>query len=315
MAGLTLARLVSTVERALQPITRIDKVYCWLDSLTAIYWILQERKEWKPFVQNRVTEIRRLIPTQKWFHCPTEENVADIASRGTTPRELISETRWCKGPSWLLLPKEDWPSFKTPSSLTEEAMSEMKASEKRNMNAVLTAFSATAPTVDVTKVIFCENYSCVNRLLLVTALVRRFIVLLKKTKGERKTLKAVTTEDINEAEALWLKSLQRSLLADHRYPQWQEKLGLFVDESGLIRCKGRIEHADVPYSSRNPVLLPNSHPFTDLLILVCHRRVAHNGVKETLSELRSRFWVIRGRQVVRRVLFRCSKCRRFEGNS
>ena len=79
LAGLTLARLVSTVERALQPITRIDKVYCWLDSLTAIYWILQERKEWKPFVQNRVTEIRRLIPPQKWFHCPTEENVADIA--------------------------------------------------------------------------------------------------------------------------------------------------------------------------------------------------------------------------------------------
>lgn len=87
------------------------------------------------------------------------------------------------------------------------------------MNAVLTAFSATVPNVDVTKVIFCENYSCVNRLLRVTALVRRFIVLLKKPKGERKTLKAVTTEDINEAEALWLKSLQRSLLTDRRYPQ------------------------------------------------------------------------------------------------
>ena len=40
LAGLTLARLVSTVERALQPITRINNVYCWLDTLTAIYWIL-----------------------------------------------------------------------------------------------------------------------------------------------------------------------------------------------------------------------------------------------------------------------------------
>lgn len=172
------------------------------------------------------------------------------------------------------------------------------------MSEVLTAFSATATTVDVTKVISCENFSCVNRLLRVTALVRRFIVLVKKPQGERKTLKVLTTEKINEAEALWLKSLQRSLFADHRYPQWQEKSGLFVDESSLIRCKVRIEHADVPYSSRNPVLLPNFHPFTDLLILVCHRRVAHNGVKDTLSELRSRFWVIRGRQVVRRALFR-----------
>lgn len=86
LAGLTLARLASTVERALQPITRIDNVYCWLNSLTAIYWILQESKEWKPFGQNRVTEIKRLIPPQKWFHSPTGENVTDIASRSITLR-------------------------------------------------------------------------------------------------------------------------------------------------------------------------------------------------------------------------------------
>ena len=85
----------------------------------------------------------------------------------------------------MLLPKEDWPSLKTPSSLTQEAMSEMKASERRNMSEVLTAFSATAPTVDVTKVISCENFSCVNRVLRVTALVRRFILPLRgpKVKG------------------------------------------------------------------------------------------------------------------------------------
>lgn len=45
LVGLTLARRVATLKSALQPITRVDNVYCWLDSLTAIYWILQERKE------------------------------------------------------------------------------------------------------------------------------------------------------------------------------------------------------------------------------------------------------------------------------
>lgn len=87
------------------------------------------------------------------------------------------------------------------------------------------------------------------------------------------------------------------MFPDHRYAQWQEKLGLFGGENGLIRCKGRIENADVPYSSRNSVLLPKPQPFTDLLLLECHRRVVP-GVKETRSELRSRFWIIRGRQVV-----------------
>ena len=40
------------------------------------------------------------------------------------------------------------------------------------------------------------------------------------------------------AEALLLKSLQRSLFADHRYPQWQEKSGLFVDESRSYPLQG-----------------------------------------------------------------------------
>ena len=41
----------------------------------------------------------------------------------------------------------------------------------------------------------------------------------------------------------------------------------------------------------------------------------HNGVRETLMELRSSYWVIRGRQVVRKVIYSCSVCRRHEGQS
>ena len=39
----------------------------------------------------------------------------------------------------------------------------------------------------------------------------------------------------------------------------------------------------------------------------------HNGTKETLTELRGRFWIVKGRQVVRRILRRCVLCKRFEG--
>ena len=83
-----LTRLCNTVADALQQAVRIDKVYCWLDSLTALYWIHQENKEWKPFVQNRVSEIRKITPVSSWLHCPSEENMADIASRGASPLQL-----------------------------------------------------------------------------------------------------------------------------------------------------------------------------------------------------------------------------------
>ena len=42
-------------------------------------------------------------------------------------------------------------------------------------------------------------------------------------------------------------------------------------------------------------------------------RVKHNGVREILAELRSRYWIVRGRSFVRKTLHRCAVCRRFEG--
>ena len=69
----------------------------------------------------------------------------------------------------------------------------------------------------------------------------------------------------------------------------------------------------LPFDTRFPIFLPSDNHLTALIIEECHRKVLHNGIKETLTELRSRFWVPRGRQVVRRVIARCSVCKKFEG--
>ena len=45
----------------------------------------------------------------------------------------------------------------------------------------------------------------------------------------------------------------------------------------------------------------------------CHERVKHNGAKETLTQLRSRFWIIKGRSVIRKIIQRCFICHKLEG--
>ena len=47
----------------------------------------------------------------------------------------------------------------------------------------------------------------------------------------------------------------------------------------------------------------------------CHegRQVLHNGVRETFAELRSKFWIIKGRYFVKSVIHQCHLCRRHEG--
>ena len=52
---------------------------------------------------------------------------------------------------------------------------------------------------------------------------------------------------------------------------------------------------------------------TSLIAKHCHEKVSHNGRKKT--ELRSKFWIIRGRQFVRKVIHKCMLCRRHNGKS
>ena len=41
----------------------------------------------------------------------------------------------------------------------------------------------------------------------------------------------------------------------------------------------------------------------------------HDGVNETLVEVRSKYWIVKGRQEVRKILSRCTACKRIEGKS
>ena len=65
------------------------------------WWYFGHTKEWKQFVQNRVVEIRKLLPVECWNHCPGAENPADLPSRGADVSELVSSSVWMNGPNWL----------------------------------------------------------------------------------------------------------------------------------------------------------------------------------------------------------------------
>ena len=98
-----------------------------------------------------------------------------------------------------------------------------------------------------------------------------------------------------------------------RFPTWKNQFGLFQDKRSLWRCGGRLQNADLSYSAKHPILLDGKHHHTVLVIRDAHIRVGHNGVRETLTEVRSKFWIIGGRSLVRSVIYRCVVCKRFEG--
>ena len=116
---------------------------------------------------------------------------------------------------------------------------------------------------------------------------------------------------INTALQYWIKDIQQDLHTHKKYSQLSHQLRTFVDQDGIIRCEGRLLHADLPYDSKFPILLTRDSPFVSLLIQDAHHRVKHQGVNSTLAYIRTKYWIPQGKKVVRSIIHRCIICRRF----
>ena len=81
----------------------------WTDSTTVLQYISNTTARYHTFVANRVAEIQNATNVEEWRHVPTHKNPADDASRGVSASDL-SGSRWLRGPAFLRLPPEQWPS-------------------------------------------------------------------------------------------------------------------------------------------------------------------------------------------------------------
>ena len=302
LSALILARLVQSVTSAVEGALTVKEVQCWSDSQVALAWIVGEHQEWKQFVQNRVTEIRRIVPPSAWRYCPTSSNPADLPSRGVKPGQLLN-TIWFTGPNWL----PGWTSEQQDVCDQPENDDAVKAELKKSQPTSTLLTVSQTPESNIGTLIDINRFSDSDKLLRVTALVLTFVDRLKKR------LELSQPDVLARAESVWLKDVQRTAIQDSRFSSWHKQFGIYEDDSGILRCKGRLENAAVlTFEQKHPALLHTGHRFTDLIVLRCHRRVLHNGVKDTLTELRSAYWIVRGRQHVRKIVGQCAVCNRLE---
>ena len=182
LSALTAARLINTVKEALSPVLTINQVCCWLDSQVALYLTLGVDKEYKPFMQNRVREIRDLVDPEFWGYCNTKENSADITSKGCKASELVNNDLWWKGPQFLKESDEMLSSIVKFTSEIEKTEKEMKKSAKsaRSVPAETTVNLVTDKKLcSVNEVIDCEHFSDLHKLFWITAYLKRFVVNLR----------------------------------------------------------------------------------------------------------------------------------------
>lgn len=115
MAAVIGTRLYKFIIASLPPQCSDIPIFLWSDSQIVLYWILNQRKL-KPFVASQIQEINNSVPTSSWRYCPTQDNPADLLTRGITYKAFAQCKLWEYGPSWIGNRKQ-WPEWNSAITL------------------------------------------------------------------------------------------------------------------------------------------------------------------------------------------------------
>ena len=229
----------------------VKKVYGWLDSSVALYWIKGEN-QYKQFVTNRVSKIKEKEFIE-WRHVPSELNPSDIGSRGCYSKKL--DSLWFNGPSWLQTPDE-W-----PPKIMLESSDQSEAEAKPIKSVFKMRVEINEEKGDKLDEIL-EKFQF-QKVMKVTAWVMRFIENCRS--GKREYINGpLTTQEINDHAVLfWIKRVQSRHENTEKFKDDQQQLGLQKNANGVYVCHGRIQ-------GEYPVYLPPSALFSERLVMNAH---------------------------------------------
>ncbi|XP_044248692.1 uncharacterized protein [Drosophila takahashii] len=295
--------LCKQIDQPTHPIS----TYFWSDATIVLYWIAGDPLHWKTFVANRVGRILESSSASQWRHVPTGDNPADCATRGLYPDQLAAYDLWWQGPSWLRLPESQWPSkiFDIPDSTNlsceQKSLSlQTHSCVERNPNSLLTSFSS------------------YNKLLFIMAYVRRFIHN-SQTRVDSRQRGPVTAQEFQQALGHIVRLVQHETfkveiqkIKTKTHLSRSNKLSQlspFLDNEGVLRVRGRLKNAlHLSPHQRTPIILPKDHHFTELVIRNAHLNTLHGGISLTLAVTRQTFWILNGKQAVKKILHKCVDC-------
>ncbi|XP_051175592.1 uncharacterized protein LOC127290821 [Leptopilina boulardi] len=245
------------------------------------------------------------LPSVKWRHVPSQENPADLATRGLQPETLQENNLWWHGPQWLSLSPVNWPSQSQGHDTNSEEVQAFLTVEAEVNNEILSRFSSLQRLIRV--VAFC---------------LRVFQNFRAKGSGNSFKDTALSLTEIESARSTVLAIAQRktfseeidSLKNGRNIPKHSKlrNLNPFLDKAGILRVGGRLKHSSLVFSSKHPPILPKDSPLTPLYVNLAHKVSCHGGPKLTLSILRNLVWIVGAASLVRKLVRTCVPCHRIK---
>ena len=94
-----LSKLLNEVLSIVTKRIYVNNICCWSNFEAALRWINGKGKSWRPWVENRVVNMKKVADRDNWFHVEGVHNPADIPTRVVSCEESLR--KWFDGPEIL----------------------------------------------------------------------------------------------------------------------------------------------------------------------------------------------------------------------
>lgn len=287
---------------------KINQRIFWTDSKDVLYWIRSDARKFHQFVAVRIGEILEGSKISEWRWVPSSQNVADDATKWNKNPDLDHDSRWFNGPSFLNGDKESWPrsELNETNNPVEVICHVSEVKERSKLSSIM-------PDLN--------NFSVWEKLRRCLLII---LNLLRKLIGDRKTSTElnpfIQNTGVHIAEFFAFKICQEEVFSSD-IEQLKLKGFLskksslykstpYLDEIGILRIKGRIDEINgVAMNVKRPIILPQKHKITNLIVDYYHRKYHHQHNEIVVNEMRQLFYIPGLRAAVRAYCKECQTCK------
>ena len=348
ICGAVLAsRLILRVVQSLQTLDMPPVRACLiLDSECTISCLESRTSLLKPFLHNRRAEIldnmekiRKYCPMEDVQHVAGILNPADLPTRGVKLDEIGIGSLWQSGAEFLSLPRSQWPvsrefvrpdlpqdEVRSPRNLLRVTAVSLRSGKKQvnvtESNVVDTNLAKFPQIFSQIEEILCYNNNLSSRKRVIARLLRGYRVFKPDQVVTELEIKTVLTEVPNKEEL----KLASDLILVHGMIETNIALyegtldSLLPCRDGkMIVTRGRLGEKSIQSVLgvlSLPILMPSSR-VAELFMWQAHNGYSglfHRSVAETLAKSRSWVWIVRGKDLAKKVCKLCMICKKLRRN-
>ena len=277
------------------------------------------------FVANRAQKIRAYMGKHQWKYVHTDENPADLTSRGLSFDDDKGIDHWLRGPSFLHKPVVA--SLPVDCSIIPEDDPEIKHSPANQFSVQVAKLDKSFCLISVLE----KRISSWMKVLRVIATMKRFCARAQN-KEDRSSGVVLSSADIQAAQLLVIQLIQKKYLKTEltfygskgggqriankkrRIEGRLWKLNPILDETGLLRVGGRMNKSDLCDAIKHPIILPKDCILSRRIAEYYHQEVKHCGRTSSLNSIRQHgFWIVNANTMIRSIIHSCVLCRIFRG--